>query len=327
MRARDGDRRERDHTEITHVDVVRCDAEGGDVALGRLGDRQERRAAVQQLQRQRLGQQRGDRALAAELGHVVVAVDVVHERHPRRAAPQRRQERDPVDDLEHDVRVGRQAAAHRPRRAGEDRHARAHVMQLQPGRGARDRLGALVRARDDRDAIAPLEPERDLPEQVRAGPAALRVRPVAVGQQQDVPHAVRDRSTSRGLHWPAHAARTATPARACRRRSRSRPGSFRRLRRRAPGTISTRIRSGQIRRRRRPRATPRAPAATATPAPAQPAATPAPGQPAPAATAAPPQGPSLPYTGFEDWLPGLGGALLLGAGLTLRARLRADERS
>jgi LPXTG-motif cell wall-anchored protein len=70
---------------------------------------------------------------------------------------------------------------------------------------------------------------------------------------------------------------------------------------------------------------PRAPAATATPAPApaQPAATPAPGQPAPAATPAPaPPGPSLPYTGFEDWLPAAGGALLLGAGLTLRARLR-----
>jgi hypothetical protein len=76
-----------------------------------------------------------------------------------------------------------------------------------------------------------------------------------------------------------------------------------------------------------PTATPRAPAATATPAPAQPSATPAPGQPAPAATAAPPQGPSLPYTGLEDWLPGAAGALLLGAGLTLRARLRADERS
>jgi len=75
-----------------------------------------------------------------------------------------------------------------------------------------------------------------------------------------------------------------------------------------------------------PTPTPRAPAATATPAPAQPAATPAPGQPGPAATPAPP-GPRLPYTGLEDWLPAAGGALLLGAGLTLRARLRADERS
>jgi hypothetical protein len=75
-----------------------------------------------------------------------------------------------------------------------------------------------------------------------------------------------------------------------------------------------------------PTPTPRAPAATATPAPAQAAATPTPSQAGPAATPAPP-GPRLPYTGLDDWLPAAGGALLLGAGLTLRARLRADERS
>jgi hypothetical protein len=68
-----------------------------------------------------------------------------------------------------------------------------------------------------------------------------------------------------------------------------------------------------------PTATPRAPAAT--PAPAQPAPTAAPpeGQPAPAAT---PTGPTLPYTGVDGWLVAGGGVLMLGAGLTLRARLR-----
>jgi hypothetical protein len=76
-----------------------------------------------------------------------------------------------------------------------------------------------------------------------------------------------------------------------------------------------------------PTATPRAPAATATPAPAQPAQTPAPSQSGPAATPAPPQGPSLPYTGLDNWLTAASGAVLLGAGLTLRARVRADERS
>ena len=70
-----------------------------------------------------------------------------------------------------------------------------------------------------------------------------------------------------------------------------------------------------------PTPTPRAPVATATPVPAQAAATPVPSRPGPAATSAPP-GPRLPYTGVDDWLTGGGGALLLGAGLILRARLR-----
>jgi hypothetical protein len=80
-----------------------------------------------------------------------------------------------------------------------------------------------------------------------------------------------------------------------------------------------------------PTATPRAPAATpapAQPAPAQPAPAAAPpGQPAPPPAAAS-SGPTLPYTGFEDWLVAGSGALLLGAGLTLRAKLRdADRRT
>lgn len=66
--------------------------------------------------------------------------------------------------------------------------------------------------------------------------------------------------------------------------------------------------------------TPR-PAATATPAPARPAATPAPA-PASAAATATPSPPQLPYTGSESWPLALGGALLLGVGVTLRARLR-----
>jgi LPXTG-motif cell wall-anchored protein len=74
---------------------------------------------------------------------------------------------------------------------------------------------------------------------------------------------------------------------------------------------------------------------TATPAPRRPAATatatPRPVQPAATATAQPPSAtatpaPTLPYTGLDDgWLAGIGGALLLGAGLTLRARLREPD--
>jgi hypothetical protein len=69
-----------------------------------------------------------------------------------------------------------------------------------------------------------------------------------------------------------------------------------------------------------PTATPR-PAATATPAPVQPAATPAPSAGTAQATPAPSKN-TLPYTGVDAWPLALGGALLLGAGVTLRARLR-----
>ena len=68
-----------------------------------------------------------------------------------------------------------------------------------------------------------------------------------------------------------------------------------------------------------PTATPK-PAATPAPAPAQTAATPAP---ATGAKATPtPSANTLPYTGVDAWPLALGGALLLGAGVTLRARLR-----
>ena len=68
-----------------------------------------------------------------------------------------------------------------------------------------------------------------------------------------------------------------------------------------------------------PTATPK-PAATPAPAPAQAAATPAP---ATGAKATPtPSANTLPYTGVDAWPLALGGALLLGAGVTLRARLR-----
>ena len=68
-----------------------------------------------------------------------------------------------------------------------------------------------------------------------------------------------------------------------------------------------------------PTATPK-PAATPAPAPAQAAATPAPATGA-KATPAPPAN-TLPYTGVDAWPLALGGVLLLGAGVTLRARLR-----
>jgi LPXTG-motif cell wall-anchored protein len=64
------------------------------------------------------------------------------------------------------------------------------------------------------------------------------------------------------------------------------------------------------------------PAPTTAPPPVQPGAT---------ATAAPPSetpepANTLPYTGIDGWPVAIAGALLLGAGLTLRVRLRADGR-
>jgi len=69
-----------------------------------------------------------------------------------------------------------------------------------------------------------------------------------------------------------------------------------------------------------PTATPK-PAATPAPAPAQTAATPAPTGGTAKATPTPPAN-TLPYTGVDAWPLALGGVLLLGAGVTLRARLR-----
>ena len=164
------------------------------VAAAGVGDREEGGVAVQQPERERLGEQRGDRARAAQLGHVVVAVDVVHERDARAAQPQRREERDPVDHLEHDVGVAADPVAQaRPRRAREDREPRAHTVHGQLRRELLARRRVRVGARDDRDAVAPRHPARHLAVQVRARPAALRMGPVAVREHEDV-HAGGDGS-------------------------------------------------------------------------------------------------------------------------------------
>ena len=78
-----------------------------------------------------------------------------------------------------------------------------------------------------------------------------------------------------------------------------------------------------------PTATPRAtataaPQATATSVPAAPAqsSTAPSATPAPAPVSAAAGGPTLPYTGIDAWIPGVGGALLLGGGIALRRRVR-----
>jgi hypothetical protein len=95
--------------------------------------------------------------------------------------------RDPVDDLEHDVGVASEAPDCRPRRAREDGQPRTHPVDLEALVRARDPLGARVRAGDHRDAVAAGDPARDLPEQDGPRASGLRVRPVAIREDQDVP--------------------------------------------------------------------------------------------------------------------------------------------
>jgi hypothetical protein len=67
-------------------------------------------------------------------------------------------------------------------------------MDDEVGAEALRRARAGVGARYDRHAVAPRGPAGDLAEQVGPGAAALGVRPVAIGQQEDVQRA-RDRAT------------------------------------------------------------------------------------------------------------------------------------
>src|SRR4051812_20163057 len=115
-------------------------------------------------------------------------MDVMDEHHARLAQepPERREEGDPVDDLEHDVGVAADPAEHRPRSAREDGHSRAHAVYDQPVGELLDLRGPRIAARDDGDAVAPGDPPGHLAEEIRARPAALGVGPVAVGQDEDV---------------------------------------------------------------------------------------------------------------------------------------------
>ena len=199
-----------------------------------------------------------------------------------------------------------------------------------PGAGRETALRAVVGARDDRHAMAPLEPVRDLPEQVRARAAALRVRPVAVGQQQDVRPSPRMTVADGGRSTLARSCRSdRAPARLRRRRGRARPLPPPPSRR-APATTSTPTRSATsraggdaradaARARRHGHARARA-VRRARHARCQPGRRP-PRRPRPA-------GPTPAVHGRRRLAARRSaGALLLGAGLALRARLREPRLS
>ena len=124
---------------------------------------------------------------AAELADVQGAVGVVDQGHARLAQPQRRQEGDPVDDLEDDVGIAAQA------RASPPRAARGNTVPRPPMR-CTTRFGVTcstarqpgIGPGDQRHPMAPFGPPGHVGVHVGAGAAALRMGPVAVGEHEDV---------------------------------------------------------------------------------------------------------------------------------------------
>ena len=188
--------------EVDDVDALALDAEGDEVLARGLRDREHRDAGIEDLQRHLLEQEGGDAPAEPELGDVVLLMDVEDQQDARLAhpAPQRREEGDPVEDLEHDVGVAPEAAQGGPRRAREDRQPRAHPVHGEALVEVRDPLGAGVVAGDHGDPVTPRHPAADLAVEVRAGAAALWMGPVAIGEDEDVA-------------WDAHARGDATIAR------------------------------------------------------------------------------------------------------------------
>ena len=113
---------------VDDVDALAFDPEGHEVLARGLRDRDHRDAGIEDLQRHLLEQEGRHPPAQPEFGDVVVLVDVEDEQHARLAhpAPERGEEGNPVADLEHDVGVASEAAQGGPRRAREDREARAH---------------------------------------------------------------------------------------------------------------------------------------------------------------------------------------------------------
>src|SRR5690349_10066351 len=100
---------------------------------------------------------------------------MVNERHPRLSQPQRRQEYDPVDHLEHHVGVTSEAPDDRPRRARKYRAAAAHAVHDEVGLDLLDRQAAWIGTRDDRDLVAPSRPPGHVGVDVLSSSSTLRM--------------------------------------------------------------------------------------------------------------------------------------------------------
>ena len=119
------------HADVVHVDRGRARRRARRCRAPCVRDRLEARARVEPAQRRGLEQERRELPLPAHLRLVVVAVHVVDEHHARHAQPQRREEGDPVDHLEHHVGVGHEPAPLLPDHAREDGRAPAHPVHRQ----------------------------------------------------------------------------------------------------------------------------------------------------------------------------------------------------
>ena len=166
------------------------------------------------------------------------------------------------------------AAQDGPGGTREDGHAAAHPVQLEVGREPLERRRAGIAPGDHRDPVAPGDPARHLAIEVRSRAAALGVRPIPVGQQQDVPRtfAAPYPTWERGYTGPHDGSHSGDAAR--RSAARRSPWFPPPPSGRARETTSTPIRSARTRKRRRRRRRRARPPPRRRPRPAQPAATP-----------------------------------------------------
>ena len=155
------------------------------IARGRR-DREKRHTPVEQPQRQLLEQRRQYATeTPAELPDVQVPVGMMDESDAGFAQPQRGEEHDPVDDLEHDVGIASEPAQHGPRGAGEDGAAPAHPMHDEVRRDLLNRERPGIGTDDERDVVTRLSPADEVGIDVRAGATTLRVGPIAIGEHED----------------------------------------------------------------------------------------------------------------------------------------------
>ena len=183
-------------------------AEPHQVVAGRARDRQNGRVAVEVAKRKGFEHPRQDRPEPPELAPVEIVVHVVHQHHTRLPQPERREERDAVDDLEHHVGVASDAAQHRPDGAGKDRDPAAHAMDHEVGPELLHRLRPRIVPPTTMVTLWPHATQRAIcATDLVPLPPLLGMSPVPVRQHEDVQRL----GVSRDVHSNEASAPTGTP--------------------------------------------------------------------------------------------------------------------